>query len=187
MNETSKTRGKEAVLQAAFRLLTDSGGIQPLTLGTVAQEAGMSKPGVLHHFPTMDHLRHAVLEHAARNLTEAMTRELTVDFDASTPVDRMRAYIEVTTSGRYVDSYFFFSIFADASYRPIAEQIWQEKFAQWFELPDSMDRSSRRALILARLAAEGFGTADATKLGPFRDATDRAGVRAMIFDLLPDP
>lgn len=42
-------------------------GVGNLTLDSVAAEAGMSKGGLLHHFPTKDRLIEAMVERAAEN------------------------------------------------------------------------------------------------------------------------
>lgn len=52
---------REAVLDAAEALVLDTGAAH-LTMDAVAARAGVSKGGVLHHFPTKSHLIQAMLD-----------------------------------------------------------------------------------------------------------------------------
>lgn len=46
-----------------------------MTLEAVAREAGVSKGGLLYHFPSKDALIEGMLEHMVEGLTERITRE----------------------------------------------------------------------------------------------------------------
>ena len=52
---------RQRILAAAQRLLTRNGG-RGTTLGQIAQEAGVSPAGLLHHFESKEQLLHAVLD-----------------------------------------------------------------------------------------------------------------------------
>ncbi len=52
---------RQRILAVAQRLLTRNGG-RGTTLGQIAQEAGVSPAGLLHHFESKDQLLHAVLD-----------------------------------------------------------------------------------------------------------------------------
>ncbi|HEX6678801.1 MAG TPA: helix-turn-helix domain-containing protein [Actinomycetes bacterium] len=59
--ETSRgKRSKDAIVQAAIRLLARR-GYRGTSLAAVAAEVEMSQPGLLHHFPSKEHLLLAVL------------------------------------------------------------------------------------------------------------------------------
>ncbi|WP_062205788.1 TetR/AcrR family transcriptional regulator [Demequina salsinemoris] len=49
------------ILDTAMRVL-DADGHRGLTLRAVARACGMTAPGLIHHFPTLDHLLVAVVE-----------------------------------------------------------------------------------------------------------------------------
>jgi AcrR family transcriptional regulator len=72
----TETRGK--IFQAAMRL-ADRDGLLTLTLDKVAAEAGLSKGGILHHFPTKDALLHGVIEYFAELVESSMTRLVAED------------------------------------------------------------------------------------------------------------
>jgi AcrR family transcriptional regulator len=58
------TGAREKLLAAAAELCAESGG-HALTLDAVAQRAGVSKGGLLYHFPNKDKLMLALLDHLA--------------------------------------------------------------------------------------------------------------------------
>lgn len=62
---------KDDLLEAAISLTLDRGTVP--SLAEVAREVGLSKQGVLHHFPSRDALDQAVLHRALSRLDAAMT------------------------------------------------------------------------------------------------------------------
>jgi len=72
------TETREKIFQAAMRL-ADRDGLLTLTLDKVAAEAGLSKGGILHHFPSKDALLHGVIEYFAELVESAMTRLVAED------------------------------------------------------------------------------------------------------------
>ena len=70
-------RDRDAMLAAAERVVIRQ-GIANLTLDAVAAEAGMSKGGLLHHFPSKDRLVEALVTRSAEGwracYTEAYER-----------------------------------------------------------------------------------------------------------------
>ena len=61
------------LLDAAIRVVTRD-GFRAMTLDGVAQEAGVSKGGLTHHFPTKEALVTAMLEHFAQRLLRELDR-----------------------------------------------------------------------------------------------------------------
>jgi AcrR family transcriptional regulator len=62
------TKGEQtraAILDAAFKIASRL-GLEGLTIGSLADETGMSKSGLFAHFGSREDLQLAVLEHAAR-------------------------------------------------------------------------------------------------------------------------
>ncbi len=60
---------REEILLAATRFLGEY-GFRGTTLAMVAEEVGLTEPGVLHYFPSKIHLLQAVLEYRAEKDTE---------------------------------------------------------------------------------------------------------------------
>ena len=88
MRPSSRT----AILDAAFRLAGRDEGSVEITFDATAREAGVTKGGVLYHFPTRDDLVIAVGEYVAQRVDEAMLAKLGKPFEEATAADRVRAY-----------------------------------------------------------------------------------------------
>ena len=67
---------RQRILAVAQRLVTRNGG-RGTTLGQIAQEAGMTPAGLLHHFESKDQLLHAVLD--ARDADDEANADLAGD------------------------------------------------------------------------------------------------------------
>jgi AcrR family transcriptional regulator len=67
---------RQRILAVAQRLLTRNGS-RGTTLGQIAQEAGVSSAGLLHHFESKEQLLHAVLD--ARDADDEANADLTGD------------------------------------------------------------------------------------------------------------
>ncbi|MFI0709674.1 TetR/AcrR family transcriptional regulator [Streptomyces inhibens] len=59
--ETLRAERREAILQAAMELISER-GYRRTSLAAVAERAGLTQPGLLHHFPTKELLLVGVLE-----------------------------------------------------------------------------------------------------------------------------
>jgi AcrR family transcriptional regulator len=69
---------RNRVYQAAMGL-ANRDGLLTLTLENVAAEAGLSKGGILHHFPNKEALLLGVIEHFAEKIDSTMTRLVAED------------------------------------------------------------------------------------------------------------
>jgi AcrR family transcriptional regulator len=170
---------RTAVLDASLRLMRGADGAD-ITLDAVAREAGITKPGLMYHFPTREALMLAIVEHAAASLEAAMAEVLGGPVSDAPPAARIRAYAEVAAQGS--DSRAEYAIYTEAAYRPSLAGPWLERMARWFDLPPGLDRGTRAALTVARLAADGLWAAEATGVFPPRPG-DRAAVVALIRSL----
>lgn len=170
---------RTALLDAALRLLRRADGAD-ITLDAVAREAGVTKPGLMYHFPSREALLLAIVDHAAAGLEEAMTRIIGGPPEEATPAARIRAYAEVAARG--ADSRAEYVVSTEAAYRPSLCGPWLERLAPWFELPAGLDGRTRAALTVARLAADGLWAAEATGVFPPRPE-DRAAVVTLIRSL----
>src|SRR5882672_8901345 len=71
-NAPTPTKGEQtraAILDAALKVASKL-GLEGLTIGTLADETGMSKSGLFAHFGSREDLQLAGLEHAARRYGE---------------------------------------------------------------------------------------------------------------------
>lgn len=176
---------RTAVLDAALRLLDREGGAQ-ISYDATAREAGLTKAGVMYHFPTREELVLGVVGHVARRWETAMRAVAGAGPEDLTPVERLRAYVEVTVGGDL--SAADVAVFADALYRPHHAGPWREVFATWFDLSDCSDPDLRARLCAARLAADGLWLARATGLfAPGADGQPDVGAVVAQVRRLLDP
>lgn len=178
MRPSSKT----AILEASRRVAERS-GIGSLTLEAAAQEAGLSKPGLMYHFATKEQLRVAVAEYITEGWQQEMLAELGKPFDEATAAERVAAYCRFFTTlstgkGDLV-------LFVDSVHEESLIAPWCELLRHWLSgsipVTDPADPHSVD-LVVARLAADGLWMADASQTSGL-DAKTRAAVVARIQEL----
>nr|WP_235886325.1 TetR/AcrR family transcriptional regulator [Paenibacillus cymbidii] len=92
MNRNSK---RAAIVLAALRI-AQKDGVEKLTPGAAAQAAGVSKGGLLHHFPNKDELIKAMITQAADEF-DALVAAKAAGTEAAADTGRWsRAYLEAT-------------------------------------------------------------------------------------------
>jgi AcrR family transcriptional regulator len=97
--EATKTR--EAVLKAAAQVIIRL-GIGAFTIEAVAQESGVTKGGVLHHFPSKEALIYGLIDDVTQVFNLRLTAELATE-PAGQPGRWLRAYIRTIFSVQYED------------------------------------------------------------------------------------
>jgi AcrR family transcriptional regulator len=90
MAATKGEQTRAAILDAAFKLASRL-GLEGLTIGSLADETGMSKSGLFAHFGSREGLQLALLEHAARLYGE---RVFTPALKIDRGLPRLRALFE---------------------------------------------------------------------------------------------
>ena len=149
---------RTAIIEAAHRVAERQGGAD-FSYETTATEAGLTKAGVLYHFPSREDLVLAVVQYVAQSWEDAMLDALGRPLVEATPSQRIRAYVEV--AARDEVSRADFAIYADALCRPAHVGPWNEVFSRWFDL-DGCSPDERARLTTARFAADGLWVAKAT-------------------------
>ncbi|MFD0691141.1 TetR/AcrR family transcriptional regulator [Actinomadura fibrosa] len=142
---------REALLNAAESLLSEH-GTQALTLAAVADRAGVSKGGLLYHFPTKEALVKALV---ARVIEEF--DDLIASYDDGTPGSYDRAYVEATfeiLTGEARTHRRWSAITAAATDPEQAEPL-NEAMRRWHGRAPTEDPDPVGAMVV-RLAAEGL-------------------------------
>lgn len=95
--EAMQTR--DSVLDAAARVIARQ-GISAFTIEAVAQEAGITKGGVLHHFPSKESLMNGLIDQVIGTFNTRLSEELNAE-PAEHPGRWLRAYIRTVFSVHY--------------------------------------------------------------------------------------
>jgi AcrR family transcriptional regulator len=163
--EERRAQTKAALLDAAADVVR-SDGVTKLTLDRVAESAGVSKGGLLHHFPTKRELIAATLERTLQRSDERLNQ---LASDNQQGVGGFaRAYLDYVRSGEpdAVDSptgIFASAALDDGDLAPARAQFerWQDRL-----LDDGLDPT---IALLARVVGDGLWLIDLFGLAPLTD------------------
>ncbi|WP_395111121.1 TetR/AcrR family transcriptional regulator [Actinomadura sp. SCN-SB] len=142
---------KDALLDAAEALLSEQ-GTQALTLTAVADRAGVSKGGLLYHFPTKE----ALIKGLVARVIEEFDA-LVAGYDDGTPGSYARAYVEATfeiLTGE-ARAYRRWSAITAAATDPEVAAPLNEAMRRWHASPPGDEPDPVTAMVV-RLAAEGL-------------------------------
>ena len=142
---------KNALLDAAEALLSEQ-GTQALTLSAVADRAGVSKGGLLYHFPTKE----ALITGLVTRVIEEFDA-LVEAYDDGAPGSWARAYVEATfeiLTGE-ARAYRRWSAITAAAADPELAAPLNEAMGRWHGEPPPGEPDPVAAMVV-RLAAEGL-------------------------------
>ncbi len=91
-----KERTRAAILEAAETLFLQHGN--SVSIAEIARTAGVSKSGLLHHFPSKERLIEDLIENALEQYTQVIYAHL--DLSENRPGKMLRAYVRALTSGK---------------------------------------------------------------------------------------
>ena len=85
---------QEKIIAAAKRILRDGGYFTNFSLAKVAKEAGVSKGGLLHHFPTKEALLRGVAQDTISRFESGLAEKRAEQAEPNQPGSFTRAYVE---------------------------------------------------------------------------------------------
>lgn len=153
----SRPSNRPAIVDAALRV-AERAGVAGITLESVAAEAGLTKGGVIYHFPTKAALLTGIHEDLAARWEHQMTGLLGADPAEASEQDRLAAYVRASAETADPGEYLFMS---DAEATRTNVDPWDAVTTRWVAEPPqpaadgSYSRAAMRAYI-ARLAADGL-------------------------------
>lgn len=165
---------KDDILRAALHLLGERGAAG-LTYDALAQQTGMTKGGLLYHFPTKEALVDAVVAHLWSVWDRTTAANLGVPEADADLAQRLMAEIR-TTLGDSVDLAEL-AAFVDFMRDPRHRASYAGRRARWFDV-DQLSTDQR----LAYLAADGLWLGEATGTVTL-DPAQRAVVVERILEL----
>lgn len=141
------TRTREDILDDAIAVLRQG---ETLTLDAVAKQAGMTKPGVVHHFPTKEALAVGVVDHVLDHWEAELSERVEAGAD---PVDRLRTYVQFTLMDDFDSS--DLAMLADIRLRDQLAEQWASRLDSWFGPELDHDDPQHARHQAARMLADG--------------------------------
>lgn len=175
-----KVDTRTRILRAARQLAEENDSIQGVTISleSVSQRVGLTKPGLMYHFPTKAALMLGLVEYAAGHWDGLLRRHTGSEPERLSAFARHRAYVTVATTAAVSRADYW--IFSDALYHPTLAQAWHRHLGPWYAT-DGLSRTARSLVTAARFCADGAWMSEAT--GVFR-AEDLAAVQAHALELI---
>jgi len=164
MKKPNKNSKKELILEAAAALINEE-GVEKMTLEAVAKKAGVSKGGLLYHFPGKQELIEGLVESLTVGFTEKLNEQAEEEGDRSGKWGR--AYVGATfgseeeTSVSPMLAAFPAAMFTDPR---LLDQV-RGQYEEWQKLIENDGIDPVKATIL-RLAVDGLWYAELFRLAP---------------------
>ncbi|MDD7963065.1 TetR/AcrR family transcriptional regulator [Microbacterium thalli] len=151
-------RTRAAVLAAATEAMSERG--TGVSLDHIAKSAGVSKSGLLHHFPNREALLVALVDDAQQQLRENVMNHL--DLSENSPGKLLRAYVRAMTSGSEATVQYFTAAptWAGVYQIPRVAEIAAAD-TQWWNEHLAADGLDPARIMIIRRAAEGLAAAAA--------------------------
>ena len=179
----SGENSRREILNAANQIVINL-GVESLTLEATARAAGLSKGGLLYHFPT----KQALIEGMIRHYLQRFESDLQSSA-RSIPTDQRgrltRAYLETTFADNERTPRLNAGLLAAIATDPSLLSPVQESFADWVAVLDQDQLDPVTATII-RLAADGLWLVELFGLAP-PDAEMKGRVQQALVDLTQIP
>lgn len=171
---------RKQIFEACSRILRHE-GLSNLTLEAVADEAGISKGGLLYHFPTKKELVEAVFEYH-NTIFETRLQEL-YNNEADAPGAWLRAYAKASIEqvSDPENASLYASLFAAEERYDSAHQLMREKYDKWQEEIESCGIEPTQAALI-RFAVDGLWFSEIHRYAP-PDLARRKKLLELIMDM----
>ncbi|AEG60407.1 TetR/AcrR family transcriptional regulator [Desulforamulus ruminis] len=162
MSSDNRTSARARILTAASDIIRNQ-GLERLTLEAVAKEAGLSKGGLLYHFPSKEALITGMVEELNSNYAADIQERVTNDSRAKGKWSR--AYVESTFSGLEDGFPMSSALSAVLFTNPKLLEEMQTQYGIWQRNIENDGINPVRASI-ARLTADGLWFSEVFGLSP---------------------
>jgi AcrR family transcriptional regulator len=147
------------ILNAANKVILDKGA-DALTLEAVAKEAGVSKGGLLYHFPSKSRLIQGMIESMIAGVDATLQEEL-----VNSSGDYMEAYIQASFKTKTGPEQISYALFAAISHDP---ELIKPLRARFFKMQNEIVAAATSEEIgtIIRLALDGLWISDLFGFAP---------------------
>lgn len=178
MSRSDGAATKLRLLEAANRIVQRDGAAQ-LTLDAVAAEAGVSKGGVLYHFPGKDALIRAMLDLLLYGFDDELVEAPDEIPQHDGPGQWLRGYIKASVHVDADERDLKAALLAAAAANPDLLEPMRERYRIWQARAED-DGIDPALATLLRLAADGLWIADLLDLAPPTDELRARVVNRML-------
>ncbi|MFD0957309.1 TetR/AcrR family transcriptional regulator [Virgibacillus alimentarius] len=163
----SKNDTRSKILKAAAYIV-QSDGILSLTLEAAAKQAGVSKGGLLYHFPSKDALVAGMVQHPMQNYIDNIEKNVDQDTLQHGRGRWTRSFIKGTFEQSNPDKHMDAGLMAAATINRDLLKPVQDAYEQWQDHIDNDGLDPINATIL-RLAVDGLWFSEIFELAPLED------------------
>lgn len=145
---------RDHILDSALRVVAEE-GVSAVTFEAVAHASGVTRGGLLYHFPTKDALLLAVHEHLAQRWEAELREALGGDPADATDDEKVAAYARVSVRGVTGPELL---LMLEARKHPELSRPWNDVMSRWAPDPAgiSADDPDAIARMVAYYAADGL-------------------------------
>jgi len=176
-----KERTRRAILDAAEQMFSDRGS--KVSLADIAVAAGVTKGGLMHHFPNREALILGVFEHGIARMWEEVHAH--IDLSENRSGKFTRGYVRALTGGSEYLMHVFnpTSLIGTLGHTPEVATLYERDSDKW-NAAFAADGLPWPRVLAIRSAAEGLGMAAST---PYLAKGDLALARAELLALTEQP
>lgn len=144
---------KEAILNAAVKLI-EQDGLEAVSYEALAEASGMSKSGIVYHFPSRYEIMRGIHQHLADQWEQELELAAGGQADTVDATTRLRAVVR-SLSNSATKAELLLEI--DARSNAEFSAIWQQVDARWSPSPEDIeDDEVQRLQYLVQLLADGL-------------------------------
>lgn len=167
---------RTAILDAANRIVQER-GVERLTLDLTAREAGVSKGGLLYHFPNKEALIKGMIQYYLDRFTRDYN-ETAQEAGDRTPGRWTRSYLYITSDDSQRSPRMSSGLLAAVATNPALLAPMQQTFQEWVQRLEQ-DGIDQTAAMIVRLAVDGLWMVELFGLAPPEPALRLRILRAL--------
>lgn len=173
-----RTSNKDRILDAAVRVINRD-GVGAVTFESVSAEAGLTRGGLLYHFPSREALLRGIDAHLLHAWEASMVQLMGKQVGESTAKERHAAFMRVSAQSATRAELIFILDSMDPD-RDAPE--WAEAMDRWAPAAPTADPLDPAALdaFIARLAADGLWIHEAVYRGTLEEGVREAVVERLL-------